>query len=382
MTSAPIAHTAKSGAVTYRIRWRFDGAPQSFTHADPHVIKAVRAHVESLNHEVAGTDPRLSAADNVPLIRPVAAAPVLTFGQASEAYLEARVANPESIAKARGIAARYFAQWNDRPLDALTEADVRAWVVNLRAKGRAEKTIYTVFQQLAGVYTRAIKSGAATPNVPALARDACRLKPGNRARDRFMSPDEYATLEAACEDEHRLFVRVSALSGLRWGEVAGLRVEDVVTSGGRTFLDVRRSIGRDAAGGVVLRTPKNESFREVDVEPSLASDLRAYALERGRKGSAFVFATRNGTPWDYSTWHRRAWAPAAAKATAVHGRRFTFHGLRHSHGSWLLEAGISLLEVSRRLGHSSITMTANVYGHTSVDSGARCAAALRGHLAA
>ena len=80
-----------------------------------------------------------------------------------------------------------------------------------------------------------------------------------------------------------------------------------------------------------------------------------------------VFPTKRGMIMRYSTWYGM-WRSSVARAVAA-GRikLVTPHALRHTHGAWMLDATSDLLAVSRRLGHASIKMTADVYGHRLPD---------------
>ena len=77
-------------------------------------------------------------------------------------------------------------------------------------------------------------------------------------------------------------------------------------------------------------------------------------------GDAFVFASPEGGPLHPSNFRSRVWLPATEDAD-LKGVRF--HDLRHSAASLLIEGGLPLPEIQRRIGHSSIRTTIDVYGH-------------------
>jgi integrase len=123
-------------------------------------------------------------------------------------------------------------------------------------------------------------------------------------------------------------------------------------------------IGSGYQGDVT--TPKTEnSIRMVDV-PRLVLD----ALERHKAhcppiDKDFVFRTAEGTPIDPDNWYKREF-PAIRKRAKL--RAVGLHALRHTYASLLINAGENLKYVSRQLGHASIQITADLYGHLFKDT--------------
>lgn len=170
---------------------------------------------------------------------------------------------------------------------------------------------------------------------------------------------------------HELFAvyHVAAWTGLRRGELCGLKWRDVDLEGGK--LTVRRS--RAVVGKQVVEGPPktHQARRTVTFLPETAQVLREQhkrqaarklALAGEGEGFDYVFSTQTGGPLhpDYVT---RTFAAAVKLAGA---RRLTFHGLRHTHATLLMEQGVPLKAISDRLGHSTVALTANLYQHVSV----------------
>jgi integrase len=80
-------------------------------------------------------------------------------------------------------------------------------------------------------------------------------------------------------------------------------------------------------------------------------------------GREYVFTSPLGGPLRDESWRVRFWNPAVQK---VGFDGLTFHDVRHSHAAHLIAAGVHMLVISRRLGHSSIAITMNRYGHLAV----------------
>lgn len=159
---------------------------------------------------------------------------------------------------------------------------------------------------------------------------------------------------------------LAATTGLRRGEVCGLRWKDLDLDQHR--LTVARA--RVMAGGqVVTSTPKTAtSQRTIGLDPLTVSVLRTHrALQNGWRlaageawdGDDMVFTDEVGRPL-----HPSAVSKLFTQAVRAAGiRLIRFHDLRHGHATAALEAGAPLKVVSERLGHRSISITADVYSH-------------------
>jgi integrase len=175
-------------------------------------------------------------------------------------------------------------------------------------------------------------------------------------------------LEQIAEDRLVLLYRLLGLAGLRRGEAVALRWVDVDLNAGH--LRVEQSLVK-VDGRSVIGPPKSVAgARVVAIDDETARRLlwhqEVQRLEIlkvvGTAGTMeLVFTTPTGEPLDPAYVSRHF-----DRLVARHGLpRIRLHDLRHTSASIGLEAGESLLEVSRRLGHSSITITADVYSHLS-----------------
>jgi integrase len=166
---------------------------------------------------------------------------------------------------------------------------------------------------------------------------------------------------------HLLFVLLG-LVGLRRGEVVGLRWENVDLNQGT--LRIEQSVVR-VGKETVVGPPKSASgARTVAIDEETARRLHWHQCRQKmevlrttgvRTTPAHVFTTPSGDPLDPAYVSRRFDLLVAGSGL----RRIRLHDLRHTSASIGLTSGESLLEVSRRLGHSSITVTADIYSHIS-----------------
>jgi integrase len=198
-----------------------------------------------------------------------------------------------------------------------------------------------------------------------------------------------AVLEAAAETELQTAIAVAVGTGLRRGELLGLRWSDVDLTANR--LAVRRSVER-VSGVTRTKPPKTlRSARTIALPPFIADILRsehakhaARCLNRGsgRDEDGWVFVRINGSQWEPGAFSL-AFARFVKHKKLPHVR---FHDLRHSFGTLALASGVDLQTVSRALGHESVAITSRIYVHAvealEVEAAARLDALLGKTVAA
>ena len=166
-----------------------------------------------------------------------------------------------------------------------------------------------------------------------------------------------ALVEHAPAPWFRLAVMIAAETGLRAGEVCGLRVRDVDVM--RRVIHVRVQSG-ERAGDPLRDLKSRDSRRDVPIGEGLALDI-ARALEgRGGDQDARVLVSERGLPLFSS---RISQTMARARREAGVPGEVHFHCLRHFYASRMLAAGVPLPTVSAMLGHSSPAVTARIYSH-------------------
>jgi integrase len=173
------------------------------------------------------------------------------------------------------------------------------------------------------------------------------------------------------ETEYGPLWRVLAYTGMRRGEAIGLQRGDVDLDAAtltvrRTRVPVKAE-GRSKPGQVITSSAKTKRIRTVDLDPETVEVLRAVLwasvspadLDQGASDARWVFSGEAGEPLNPNTVSYEF-----RKAVAASGlRAIPLHGLRHTHATILLSAGVPVHIVSSRLGHSNPTITMNVYAH-------------------
>lgn len=204
----------------------------------------------------------------------------------------------------------------------------------------------------------------------------------------YLSDHEAQLLIAACGPTLRGLVVVALGTGMRLGELLGLRAGDVDLR--REVLYVEQTLSKDGAFGA----PKSErSERAISLPASVIEVLRP-AVE-GKRPGELVFTTGGGHAWSSNNLRRQFWRYAVAKAgrcdehppptVRVRGvaggrrvdplavsscncpgrlqKRPRIHDLRHTHVGWLIEARWDFFAIQLRVGHNSIKTTFDIYGH-------------------
>lgn len=291
----------------------------------------------------------------------------LTVGELIERFLSDvapdRV-SPSTLDNYRRIAKHHlFPTLGRKKLAQLTLAEVQAL---LRAKieaGYSPRTVRLIRGLLVQCINQAERWGIVARNVARLT-DGPKLA---RSEGRTLSPlQARELLEAARGDRLEACYVVLLALGMRKGEALGIAWTDVDLDKG--LLTVRQALKR-VGGAIMLGEVKTAgSRRTINLPEEVVGVLRSHrarqAAERLAAGpswseSGLVFTTPVGTPIDPSNF-RRQFDKVCAKAGLVGWHP---HELRHSAASIMLAAGVPLEVVSRVLGHASIRITADVYGH-------------------
>jgi len=186
-----------------------------------------------------------------------------------------------------------------------------------------------------------------------------RFKPRHRnAEHRVLSKSEAQRfLEAAKSGDYYLLFYLAIASGMRQGEIFGLRWDCVDFDNASIF--VRANLTRDKDKNPVLSPPKASRTRRVDISTKLVAMLRQHKREQYPLGP-WVFTDINGEPLRKDNFVRSVFHPQLAKAGI---ERIRFHDLRHTSATLSLANGDNVKVVAEKLGHSSPKMTLDVYTH-------------------
>lgn len=238
-----------------------------------------------------------------------------------------------------------FGTWQ---LKDLRRSDVQAWVSDLVNGGLAPGTVRQNHRVLSLVIDSAVADGRLAAN-PA---HGVKLPRVRRGEPRFLTAGEVTSLIASA-GEYGLSIAVLSLCGLRFGELAALRVRDVDVV--RHRLTVAGSV-TEVGGRAVWSDPKSHRVRSVPFPPSLTGSLKDWSL--GRAPDEHLITSPGGSVLRLQNWRTRVFDPAAA---AIGRTDITPHDLRHTAASLAIKSGANVKAVQRMLGHASAAMTLDVY---------------------
>lgn len=280
------------------------------------------------------------------------------------------------------------------PLSKLHPANLQAFYNLMLAEGRRDNkkskgrklsgtTVKNIHRVIHSALTEAVRLELVHRNVA----DAVRA-PRDETREKPYIPQEKLTELLNAVDGTLLFVptMVAVCTGMRLGEILGLRWADVALEQGtivvRQALGVRRksefaglpegNVPKKGRNEAYLKLPKTKkSRRTIDIPQMLVELLKKHRLQQKKDRLAagecyqdhdLVCCWGDGAPLLLSTF-----SGAFSKKVRETGLDINFHGLRHSHATWLFQAGAHAKAVSERLGHSKVGITLDLYTHAVPD---------------
>lgn len=276
----------------------------------------------------------------------------ITLGEWTRAWWDARKSGLSPTTQRSEwsrIATLILPPLGELQLAQITPLVVQRWVAG---QARAAKTVANAHGALHSIMGAAVAERLIRSNPCA----GTRLPKGERREMRFLTEPEAGRLLSATPQHHRPLVLTALGTGLRWAELAGLRVRRVDVLGGTLLVEETL---QELAGTAELVSvpPKTSASRRTVTLPREVRDALVPLVTRG--GEAWVFTSSEGHALRVRNF-RRIWKTAVGKA-GLDGLRF--HDLRHTHASWLISHGVALTAIQRRLGHTSITITSDRYGH-------------------
>jgi integrase len=392
----------KDGSTSYHLRWRQGGGqgPQK-SHTYSRLSDAVdrlnqiRAngnvctcpeHTPETERPAPGTED--AAARGRGVTGDDSQVPAYTFERAVLDYAEARTGIGTGYRTRFPREMRHhFAPLLDRPIAAITDRDVKLWIRGceegahpwlLRRVPHTERdyrpaplsptTIKRLLVQAGSVIAAAQAEGHPVAGNPFRGHRLAGAADRHEVM-RIITPAEWAILEAELpEGTGRDFARVLVGTGLRFSELAALRVGDVDILARPPRLHVRQAWKSNGRNGFELGPPKSRrSRRTVKFGDTVIDALAPHLV--AKESHELVFTAPRGGSILPSNYYHRIWLPAVVRAVARGmSRAPRIHDLRHSHASWQLADGVALLTVSRRLGHETAAVTSDIYGH--LDPGA------------
>jgi integrase len=254
-----------------------------------------------------------------------------------------------------------------RKLSDVDATDVQDLADGLTAEGLSASTVHNTLDPLRVIYRRALRRKLLTVDPT----KGLELRRPDGRRERIADHAEARALLAALPERERAVWACAFYGGLRRGELRALRWSDVDVPS--RVIRVQR--GWDAKDGE--QDGKSAAAnRRVPILDPLARELAAHKLRSKRDGDALVFGRTDSEPFIPSTVRSRAlkaWKGAKLDSIAL-------HEARHTCASLMIAAGVNAKALSVIMGHATISITFDTYGHLMPGGLDEAAAAVNAYL--
>lgn len=254
-----------------------------------------------------------------------------------------------------------------RSLASVRPIDVRKFVSELIDAGYSPSRVRQARQLLGMLFSSAVENGA----IASSPVTGVKVPREIRREMQVLNADQVSLIAESVPARYRALIYLLAYGGLRWGEAAALRRGRVNLL--RSRIEVSEAVA-ETSKGLHYGTTKTYQTRSVAI-PGFLKDLLAEHMGSyvGKERDALLFTTESGAPLRNNNWRNRVWDPALKEARLPKVR---IHDLRHTCATLLIAQGAHAKAIQRHLGHSSIQITFDTYGHLLPDEQDRVADAL------
>jgi integrase len=233
-------------------------------------------------------------------------------------------------------------------IDDIKTGTVNQWV-STTMKGFEPKTVHNMYKLFRAIVNWHYKQEDLQPK-----KWSPDLPPLRELEQRWFTPEEIALIVGASEGRNKMLFHLAAATGMRAGELFGLRVEDINFE--RGLIRVVRSTWK----GVEVPTKTRKGYREIFVDEDTTRALREYI---GDRKAGLLFPSKNGTPLQNKDIVFDVLYPLCDKLGLKRGG---MHAFRHGRVSLMRANGAPEDLVKRQIGHSSLKTTSG-YTHFSED---------------
>ncbi len=294
----------------------------------------------------------------------------ITFTEYTERWLRDYVNDPNHIKPStansyrRIIDKRLLPFFGDYSLTSITVETVEGFVAILSKEGLSPNTIQNQLVPLTSMFNAALRQGYMKTSPMPLVK-----KPRVRKKEmRFLSAIELRRFLEVVPDLWQSFFATAALTGMRLGELLAMRWKNLDCETG--VYNVRERLYEG-----LFDTPKSEAGqRAIQLSPRVIEVMRAQrgsqAKEKIRRGGVYgdqdlVFCTGWGTPLVNLQALRKTFNDSLDAANCD---RVRIHDLRHTYAALLIAQNANPKFIQRQMGHSSIQVTFDTYGHLMPDT--------------
>jgi integrase len=170
----------------------------------------------------------------------------------------------------------------------------------------------------------------------------------------ILTPEEVEKFLSKADNHYRVAFLTDVITGLRAGELWGLKWIDIDWNSNQ--IHVRRSLWKGN-----FQTPKSKySIRKIDMTDSLIQELKRWKLACPVNDHDVVFPSPEGKLSQHDNVIKRSFNRALREAGL---RQVSFHSIRHTNASMRITSGQNIKYIQSQLGHASINITLDIYGH-------------------
>jgi integrase len=256
-------------------------------------------------------------------------------------------------------------------LDEIKRNDIKGLINDLIDKELTRSTVRNALSILRGIFNYAIEDGLFESNPAANLGRFTRTAKTSEVKGVALTTEEVEKLLSTAKrisPEYYPIFLLAVRAGLRRGELVALQFGDIEfgkddQDGNRFILVQHNYVRREHT------TTKSKKSRRVDMSRQLRGvlikmrDVRLEAaLKEGKAdiSKELVFSSHDGKILDPDNFYHRHFVPVLLKSEI---RKIRLHDLRHTFGSLLIQRGASIVYVKEQMGHSSIQVTVDTYGH-------------------
>jgi integrase len=279
------------------------------------------------------------------------------FSEVAEQWIKYKRANlrESTYSVYKGHTKNHFGELDSLKVNRITTAKIEEFIANRQMQGMNILTLRKILVTLGQILAYAVRHRYIDYNP---LRDAERPRGKGNTEEKkikILTPTQIKALMDAVEDQkYKTLIQLAVMSGARQGELLGLKWPDV--DWGNSQIYIQRSFNK----GCFYATKTQTSKRRIDLGPAMMTELKRWRLACPKNRLQLVFPNESGNPMNYSNAVNRYFKPALEKAGLPSIR---WHDLRHTFASLLIHQGENIKYIQSQLGHSSPTVTLNVYSH-------------------
>lgn len=297
------------------------------------------------------------------------------FGEYADTWLKDHaglVCKPSTIGGYKSVLRQHLRPaFSSKRLNEIKRGDIKSLISDLVAKGLTRSTVRNALSILRSIFSQAVEEGMFESNPAANLCKLTRTAKTSGVKGVALTPEEVEKLLSTAKrvsPEHYPIFLLAVRAGLRRGELVALQFGDIEfgkddENGNRFILVQHNYVRREHT------TTKSKKSRRVDMSRQLRgvllkmrdARLRAALLEgKTDISNELVFSSPDGRILDPDNFYHRHFVPVLGKSGI---RKIRLHDLRHMFGSLLIQRWASIVYTREQMGHSSIQVTVDTFGH-------------------